>query len=95
MRRTGKDALQAAGLVTTHVDEEVEQTERLISPATLDRWFALEPEGGRPSYAQHLLRHLAPQEVAEVQALFRRQLGSQVVTWQTRIAFVVAQRPPA
>jgi putative ATPase len=65
----------------------------LVSPATLERWFALDAAGERPSYAQHLLRRLTADELAEVGALFRRQLAGQTVPWRTRIVFVVAQLP--
>jgi putative ATPase len=84
--------LQAAGFEEVAVQEELQQAEVLISPAALDRWFALETDRERPSYAQHLLCRITTDELAEVEALFQRQLAGQTVTWQTRVAFVVGQR---
>ena len=49
------------------------------------------PSGQRPSYAQHLLRRLTADELAEVGALFHRQLAGQTVPWRTRIVFVSGQ----
>jgi putative ATPase len=85
-------ALEAAGLVEVAILEEVEGVEMLVSPATLERWFATDAGRERPSYAQHLLRQLTPGELAEVEALFQRQLAGQTIAWHTRIAFVVGQR---
>jgi putative ATPase len=86
-------ALEAAGLEEGDVQEEVEAMEMFVSPATLERWFAIDPDRERPSYAQHLLRQLTADELAEVEALFQRQLAGQTVAWHTQIAFVVGQRP--
>jgi hypothetical protein len=63
----------------------------LVSPATLDRWFTLASDRDRPSYAQHLRRRLAADELAGVEALFRQQLGGQPVPWRTRTVFVLGQ----
>jgi putative ATPase len=86
-------ALEAAGLVAGAVQEELEGVEMLVSPGTLERWFVVDADRERPSYAQHLLRQLTADELAEVEALFQRQLAGQTVAWHTRIAFVVGQRP--
>ncbi len=84
--------LEIAGFQEISVQEEAQETEALVSPATLDRWFAVEAQGERPSYAQHLLRHLTMDELVKVEALFRRQLAGQMVPWRTRIVFGVGQR---
>jgi putative ATPase len=84
-------ALETAGFQEVAVQEEVQETEMLVSPATLDRWFAVDAARDRPSYAQHLLRCLTAGELAQVRALFQRQLAGQTVAWQTRIAFIVGQ----
>ena len=81
-------ALEAAGFGDVTLREEEQATERLISPATLDRWFALEAEGERLTYAQHLRRRLTAGELAQVEALFRRRLAGRTVPWRTQIAFV-------
>jgi putative ATPase len=83
--------LEAASFEEITIQEETQEAETLVSPATLDRWFALDTEGERPSYAQHLLRRLTVDQLAEVGALFRRQLGGQTVPWRTRMVFVSGQ----
>ena len=88
-----RSAFGAAGLADIAIHEETQEAEMLVSPATLARWFAVDAERDRPSYAQHLLRRITADELAEVQALFQRQLANQTVAWRTRIAFVVGQRP--
>ncbi len=80
--------LAAAGLEEVAVYEEIQEADMLVSPATLDRWFALDADRDRPSYARHLLSRITRDELAEVRALFQRQLASQAVPWRTCIAFV-------
>ena len=87
-----KGILEAAGLEELLLQEDVQHTEALITPVILERWFTVETDGQRPSYAQHLLRRLTIEELGQVEALFQRQLAGQTVTWQTRIAFLVGQR---
>jgi putative ATPase len=89
-------ALEAAGLEEITLQEALQETERLVSPVTIDRWFSTDTpgiEGGRPSYAQHLLQRLTAEQVAEVRALFEQQLTGRTVAWHTRLAFVAARRP--
>jgi putative ATPase len=80
--------LEAAGFEDIAVQEEGEESEVLISPVAIEGWFAEDPDRGRPSYAQHLLGRITAEELAEVRALFRRQLTGQTVAWRTRIAFI-------
>jgi putative ATPase len=92
-----RSALERAGFEDVAVHEEVQVVEMLISSATLDRWFATDPRAtgsvhhDRPSYAQHLLHCLATSEVAQVEALVRRQLDGRTIPWRTRLAFAVGQ----
>jgi len=88
-----QQAAVGAGLEEVSVEEGTHEAEMLVSGGTLDRWFAAGGEGGRPSYAGRLARRLAPDEVARVESLFRRQLTGQTVTWRSRLAFVTARRP--
>lgn len=84
-------ALEAAGLAARGAVED-QVSERRITTATLDRWFSTEPSADRPTFAQHLLRRISLDELAQVQALFQRQLINQVVDWEARIAFVIARK---
>jgi putative ATPase len=85
--------LEEAGFREVTVEDEVQEDERLISAATLDRWFRNAEAGGRLSYGQHLRRYLADGDLVEVEALFRRQLTAQTVTWRTHIAYAVGLHP--
>jgi putative ATPase len=86
-------ALEEAGYEEVAIEEEVPEEARLVSAATLDRWFGEPQAGERPSYGQHLRRHLAGPELAQVEALFRRQLAGQTVTWRTHIVYVRGVHP--
>jgi putative ATPase len=90
------DAVKAAretGLVeVTAVPHEL-RTEQRLSTRALDAWFAPGREGA-PSYADHLRDALAPDDLAEVEARYRRQLSGQVVPW-TSVLVVVRARMPA
>ena len=88
-----REAAVAAGLERVSVEEESHEVEMLVSSGTLDRWFGAAGEGGRPSYAGHLARCLSGDELACVEALYRRQLTGQAVAWRSRLAFLTAQRP--
>jgi putative ATPase len=72
---------------------EVTETESQvrITEALLDRWFA--PAGeDRPSYRQRLGDHLSPDDLAQVEALFRRQLRGQIVPWRSQRLLLFATR---
>jgi putative ATPase len=90
-------AFEAAGFGAVRVRVERSTTDLQITPALLARWFAVphnvSPEGQRPSYAQRLLAHLAPEEVMQVQTLFERTLRGQTVSWSSFVAYLVAQVP--
>jgi putative ATPase len=86
--------LRAAGLDELSVEVEVQATETLIGPAAIERWFSPAQEGKRPSYSQQLLRRVTPDELVDVQALFRRQLAGQTVPWRSRLAFACGSRRP-
>jgi putative ATPase len=98
-----QSALEAAGIEDLLIEEEVQETEMLVSRATLDRWFATEVQADRPSYAQHLLGssehdsitrdRITASELALVRAAFESQLANQTAVWRTRLAYVVGRAP--
>jgi putative ATPase len=82
-----RHALEAAGFEGVSVALEEDTAEVLVGLTTLSRWFETESNRGRPSYAQHLLRQITAAELAEVRALFQRQLSGQIVLWRSHLAF--------
>ncbi len=88
-------AFEAAGLNLVHVHVERRTFEVRITPSLLARWFAVPSDtvarSQRPSYAQHLLAHLTPKEVRQVQALLERSLHGQVVNWSASEVYLLAQ----
>lgn len=84
-------ACEAAGLEVVLAESERETTERRITGAELDRWFAQEGRGDRVSYAGHLLRAITPDELLRVQALYADQLCDQVVPWQSTTLYLAAR----
>jgi putative ATPase len=83
----------AAGLSAVELLSETMTAERQISPEQIQRWFALTEAGARPTWAQHLfMGGLTHEEVAQVRALFERQLSGQVVAWATTVVYVVGVR---
>jgi putative ATPase len=87
--------VKVAGFDDVTLVVETQESEVFISQATLDRWFSMDEARDRPSYAQHLLRLITPDELAKVRNLFQRQLVGQTVAWETQIAFVVGHRSQA
>ena len=63
-----------------------------ISPEHLARWFGTDSDGGRPTYAQHLSRHLSADELLQVQALFEAQLRDQAVAWTSQVVYVAGHK---
>jgi putative ATPase len=84
-------ALEGTGFREVAIQEEPQESEMLVSPAVVDRWFSAEAGRDRRSYAQHLLGRITAEELALVKALFQRQVAGQAVSWRTSIAFLTAQ----
>ena len=82
-----------AGFEHVAIGEQGQETDILISADTIERWFATEPVHGRPSYAQHLLRSMTVEELAQVRALYERGLSGQTVRWRTPVVYLVGQKP--
>ena len=66
----------------------------LITPALIERWFAMEESGERPTYAQHLLDHLSREEIEHYRALVVRDLRGQAVPWRSVTAYLVGRNHP-
>jgi hypothetical protein len=73
------------------VDVAAQQLDILVTPALLERWFAVQGEGERPTYAQHLLNLLEPDELARYRGLLERTWLNQPAPWQSHTAFLVAE----
>ncbi|RME07777.1 MAG: hypothetical protein D6816_06290, partial [Bacteroidetes bacterium] len=84
-------AFAAAGL-DARITLEKQTEQRRLTADYLARWFPdEESDQSRPSYAQRLrVGGLTDEEVAEVAALYRRQLSEQVMVWQTVVVYVLA-----
>jgi putative ATPase len=87
-----KAALRVAGLSDVAVQVETVTTQRHISPEHLSRWFSTDPDGGRPTYAQHLSRHLSDSDLDQVQRLFEAQLRDQTLAWTSQVVYVAGHR---
>jgi len=79
----------AAYQVTTQVEREESQMQ--VSAAELERWFA-PSQSDRPSYGDRLAPLLSQEEVAEVRAIFVRQLLNQSVPWRGQLLYLTAAR---
>ena len=90
-----EDDLRAAFLAANLTGVMVEGVESIaearISPALLDRWFSPAPSGERLSYAQRLAARLNGDELAVVEALYRRKLTGAAVGWRSVTAYAVGR----
>ncbi|HIK46718.1 MAG TPA: AAA family ATPase [Leptolyngbyaceae cyanobacterium M65_K2018_010] len=75
---------------TVQMTEDLLHSRLYISPALLQRWFAV--GGTPPSYRDQLVQHLNDQDLAAIQTLCQRQLQGQTVDWRSAIAFLVARQ---
>jgi putative ATPase len=87
-----KAALRVTGLSDVQVQMETVTTKRHIGAEHLARWFSTDSDHRRPTYAQHLLKALSPDELAQVEALFEAQLREQSVAWSSQIAYLSARQ---
>jgi putative ATPase len=91
-------AFQAAGLSAVRVETEAHATQQRISAEQLARWFSVNTDRQRPTYAQRLRRPsfdklktpLSADELAQVQALFERQLRDRSVAWTSQVVYLSA-----
>ncbi|XGV95803.1 MAG: AAA family ATPase [Leptolyngbya sp. BL-A-14] len=74
---------------TVELQVEALTTEKLITAALIDRWFAT--ASTQPSYAKHLSSQLSSTEMTNVRSAFNR-LVNQTVQWHSAIAFVHTRR---
>ncbi len=87
-----RSAFLAADLAEVTVESAEAVAEARLSAAQLDRWFSPTPAGERPSYVQRLAARLSADELAAVEALYRRKLTGATVPWRSVTAYVVARR---
>ncbi len=85
------DAFRAAGLADVTVEAVESTADMRIGSALLDRWFTLAAADARPAYVQHLAGHLSADEIADVEALYRRKLTGVTVPWRSVTAYLVAR----
>jgi putative ATPase len=85
-------AFQSTGLSDVGVETETRTTQQRISAEQLARWFGDSSPAQRPTYAQHLRRHLSTAELAQAQALFDRQLRDQSVAWTSQIVYLSSHK---
>jgi putative ATPase len=83
--------LADAGFQEVSVRPEMQESQMLVSAATVARWFATTDDLQRPSYAQYLLAQITEDELARVREIFEEQIGNQAVSWRTHLAFVSGQ----
>ena len=61
-----------------------------LDAARLEDWFAVDNERARPTYAQHLLRRIGPEELDLVRELFEKTLTNRNVPWRRQHAHLTA-----
>jgi putative ATPase len=83
-----RQACQSAQL-SVELQLEPMQTEILITPTLIDRWFQ-PTTNPQPSYAAHLSHSLSESEIATLRQAFDRHLCNQTVNWASTIAFLHA-----
>ena len=87
-----ESAFRAAGCGQITSEVETQVTELLVTPALLERWFSTDPGGERPTYAQHLLRQISPDELSRYRATLQHACLNQAVPWRSRTALILIGR---
>ncbi len=86
-----KQALTDAGFRQVSISAHETLDELLVTRSQIERWFA-PTEQGPARYMAALQAHLAPEEIAQIEELLRRQVAGQVLPWRRAIALVHALR---
>jgi len=84
-------ALAEAGLTGVAVETVETPRELPVTPDLIARWFDASA-GDRPSYGQRLGRVLDADTLADVRAVFARELVGKTVSWRSVVAFVGGHR---
>ncbi|WOD39179.1 AAA family ATPase [Nodosilinea sp. E11] len=74
---------------TVQLTEDLLHSRIYISPALLQRWFAI--GSSTPSYRDQLAQHLPEKDITVIQQTCQRQLQGQTVQWRSPLVYVVAQ----
>ena len=90
--QTLETLFRSAGF-TTQLTEDVLQNSIYISPALLQRWFAV--TSTQSSYREQLAQHLSEKDVAAIQRECQRQLQGQTVSWRSPMVYLTAHRSRA
>ena len=84
--------LEGAGFRDVRIRTVQQERRQTISPVLLDRWFADSAERAeRRTYRAILAEHLSPEEVDEIEALFRKSLTNRTVAWHSTHAICRAR----
>jgi putative ATPase len=85
--------LTDAGFSNIEIVEETLTSQLRLDPAQIERWFSQNDQTDRPTFAQHLLNNsVVPAELEQLKDVFESQLLGQVVTWQSKVVYVVAHQ---
>lgn len=79
--------LQQAGFMEISLELHSYQTEQLITPAQVARWFSRAAQG-RPTYGDHLRRAWGDGAVSEIERLFKERLAGRTVPWRNTLLYV-------
>ncbi len=83
-----------AGLTHLELVLEIYPAEWRIGSAQIERWFGLNPNGGRLTFAQQLMDKAGvnASDLNELKAIFQRQLLNKVISWQSTTAYLVGDK---
>ncbi len=90
--QTLETLFRSAGFIT-QITEDILQNSIYISPALLQRWFAL--NSTQSSYRDQLAHHLSKKDVAAIQQECQRQLQGQTVSWRSPMIYLIAHSSQA
>ncbi|MCB0223850.1 MAG: AAA family ATPase [Anaerolineae bacterium] len=77
---------------------ETTTAEWRIDMGQIERWFNIDAQGKRPTFAQFLSTPkissgLSLSELGRLKTLFQQQLADTVVVWQSTVAYIVGNQP--
>ena len=81
---------EAEGFGTVNVTVHTNVSQVHLNAGRLGDWFSVDNERSRPTYSQHLLRRISPDELDSVRHLFEKVLTNRNVPWRSKHAQLTA-----
>ncbi|WP_372365276.1 AAA family ATPase [Candidatus Uabimicrobium sp. HlEnr_7] len=83
-----KSAWEKNGVCEIEIELIEHAMDLFLSPQIINNWFEEKSTEHRPSYGQHLKKHLTAKEFQKVKQLIQQNLTNKVIPWSTSVVYI-------